>query len=408
MISTVGIDVGKRFLDMASFPGALTWRFGNEPSGVAELVAEVKRMAPAPDIVGVEATGTYDALVIQQLEAAGLPVVRLQSLKIRQFARAAGVLAKTDRLDALTIAPYAAVFNPPTREALDPSIRKLRHLMTRRRQLLSIMTSEKIRVHHADPSQVEVFTKVRATLQALLDQIEQNLNDLVLQDADLRLRAALLNTAPGIGKVTIWTLLSYLPELGSMNRGQVASLVGVAPFAFESGEMTGRRHIRGGRTLLRQGLYMAAMRAIRADAPESVLTQYRDRLRAQGKPWRVVIVACIRKLVVPLNAMVRDGTGWEQRLLPDYMQTTSSDATGDALECFEREAGKAAPLRRTYSDAMKNEAVELVRAGYGRYEVALKLEIPPGTLWHWLNKAGVLQQSGASSRGGLEPGGEAS
>jgi len=386
MISAVGIDVGKRYLDMASYPDALTWRFANDPDGVAELVAEIQRMEPSPDLVGVEATGTYDALVMHELEVAGLPVVRLQSLKIRQFARAAGVLAKTDRLDALTIARYAAVFNPPIRKALNPTVRRLRHLMTRRRQLLAIMTSEKIRVHHADPSQYEAFAQVRTTLQSLLDRIEQQLNDLVLQDADLRRRAALMNTAPGMGKVTIWTLLSYLPELGSLNRGQVASLVGVAPFAFESGEMTGRRHIRGGRTLVRQGLYMATMRAIREDAPESVLTQYRDRLRAQGKPWRVVHVACMRKLIVAVNAMIRDGVGWEGQLVAVDKDLWVDPASTNEIPVHDANSGfLRKKRRRTYPDSLRSEAVDLVRSGYGIHMVAMKLGVPNGTVWNWVH-----------------------
>jgi transposase len=386
MKSTVGIDVGKRFLDMATYPGALTWRFVNEPSGIAELVTEIERMVPAPDLIGVEATGTYDALVLQELETAGMPVVRLQSLKIRQFARAAGILAKTDRLDALTIARFAAVFNPPRRKAPEQIIRQLRHLMTRRRQLLSIMTSEKIRIHHADPSQLEAFERVRTTLRSLLEQIEQNLTELVLQDGDLRTRAELLNTAPGIGKVTMWTLLSYLPELGRMNRSQVAALVGVAPFAHDSGAMAGRRHIRGGRTLVRQALYMAVMRAIREDAPESALTLYRDRLQAQGKPWRVVIVACMRKLIVALNAMIRDGVGWEGQLTASDANIGYDRQSPTRTSIDDTSSGAVSgKQRRTYPASLRIEAIELVQSGHGIHMVATKLGVPNGTVWNWVH-----------------------
>jgi transposase len=302
----IGLDVSKAVIDAVVRPTGEVQQFANDAPGHAALVAWAQPLAPAALVL--EPTGGYERAATVALMAAGLPAVVVNARQIRDFARSTGQLAKTDRLDAAVLALFAERVQPPVRPLGDAATGELADLVTRRRQLQDMLTMEKNRLGLARG-------RVRRDVQAHIRWLEKRLHE---TDDDLRqaieaspvwrVKEELLRSVPGIGPVSARTLLALLPELGTLNRKQVAALVGVAPLARDSGQWRGRRVIWGGRAAVRQVLFMAALVASRRNP---VLAAFYARLRAAGKPAKVALVACMRKLLTILNAMLAHGTSWQ-------------------------------------------------------------------------------------------------
>ncbi len=302
----VGIDVGKAHIDVFVHPSGAAFRLNRDAAGLDDLLVRLRPCAPT--LIVLEATGGFERVVTAALWGAGLPVAVVNPRQIRDFARASGCLAKTDRLDPRVIAGFAAAIRPEQRPQPDAAACELADLVARRRQLVEMISTETMR------SQQARLAAVRRQLAAHLAWLNKELGQL---DADLDAavraspawceRAALLLSVPGVGAATTRTLLADLPELGSLDRRRIAALVGVAPVAHDSGQHHGARHIRGGRSAVRAALYMAAWIGSRWNP---VLKETYQRLRAAGKPRKVALVACMRRLLTILNAMVRDNTPW--------------------------------------------------------------------------------------------------
>jgi transposase len=306
MLSFCGIDVSKDRLDVMVLPEEQSFAVRNDAAGWAELIARLRGFAIAA--IGLEASGGYERGAMRALLAAGLPACQVNPFKLRQFAKASGILAKSDRLDARVIASFIAAM--PTRRAQRHSlaIERLTEMLTVRRQL----SDEKIAAQNAS-AMLENVMLLRLSrrrigrLAADIDMLDTNLIEIVRTDATLAHRYELLTSMPGVGPVLACTLIALLPELGTMSRKQVAALVGVAPYAFESGKFKGQRCIWGGRAPVRDVLYMAAMSASNWNP---VLKAFHHRLKAAGKLPKVAIVAVMRKIITTLNAMVRDDVVW--------------------------------------------------------------------------------------------------
>ena len=301
----IGLDIAKATVDGVVRPTGAIVQFPNTPPGHTALVAWVTACAPTGLVL--EATGGYERGVVLALAAAGLPVVVVNPRQVRAFARSTGQLAKTDRLDAALLALFAERVQPAVRPLSDAATAELAELITRRRQVLDMLTMEKQRLPL-------VRTRVRRDVQAHITWLERRLGDTdeALREAIeaspvWRVQEDLLRSVPGMGPVASRTLLALLPELGHLNRKQIAALAGVAPFARDSGAWRGTRVIWGGRAQVRRVLYMAALVASRHNP---VLRALYARLRAAGKPAKVALVACMRKLLTILNAMLHTGTRW--------------------------------------------------------------------------------------------------
>jgi transposase len=301
----LGIDVSATTLDSASATGA-TWQHANTPAGIAQLVAALA--VPAPTLIVLEATGAYHASVTSALVAAGLPVAVVNPRQIRRFAESVGQLAKTDRLDAALLARFAATVQPPVRALPDAATQELAALIDRRRQLLEMLTMERNRLPVARRS---VQASLRQTIRALeraLAALEDETDRWIKDSPVWRAREDLLTSVPGIGPQTARALIARLDELGRTSSREIAALVGVAPFAQESGRWRGQRRIRGGRADVRTLLYMAALTAARCNP---VIRALYRRLKAAGKPTKVALTACMRRLLVIVNAMVRKNERWQ-------------------------------------------------------------------------------------------------
>lgn len=301
----VGIDVSKASLDVALSPGAERWTVGNDAAGVSALVPRLQALRPA--LVVLEATGGYERTAVAALAAAGLPVIVANPRQIRAFARAVGQLAKTDRLDAAMLARFGAQVRPTPRPLPDAQAQALDALLTRRRQLIEMLTAEKNRLTAAVPAVRRGITQHIRWLERQLDDVDGELGALIEASPLWRAQDDLLQSVPGVGPVLSRTLLGELPELGRLTHKQIAALVGVAPMARDSGTWRGRRGVTGGRAPVRTALYMAAVTA--AHHNPTIRVFYR-RLRAAGKPAKVALTACMRKLLTILNAMMRAGTYW--------------------------------------------------------------------------------------------------
>jgi transposase len=303
----VGVDVSKHRLDIHLRPSGEGFTLDHDDGSVAALIERLGALTPA--LIVLEATGGMEVRLGAALAAAGLPVAIVNPRQVRAFARAMGRLAKTDRLDAAVIAHFAEAVRPPVRPLPDEATRHLGALVARRRQLLEMLVAERNRRHAADPVLHGRIDAHLRWLEEALAEIEQDLDGAVRESAIWRAKEALLRSVPGIGHVSARTLLAELPELGSLTRRQAAALVGVAPFSRDSGGMRGRRTVWGGRARLRACLYMAAVAAARGSNP--VIAGFYKRLRLAGKPAKLALTACMRKLVVTLNAMLRSGTAWQ-------------------------------------------------------------------------------------------------
>ena len=303
---TVGIDVAKAQLDVAVQPTGTTWTVARARGGLRRLQGQLEALRPTRIVL--EASGGYERAVVAALSAAGLPVVVVNPRQTRDFARAHGILAKTDRLDARVLARFAAAVRPPLRPQPSAAVQDLQLLSRRRRQLVADRAAEQQRRRH-DRAHLDLgFDPLAAALTAALAQVDRQLAALVQAEPALRARAAWLQSIPGIGPVTAAVLLAEVPELGTCSRQQVAALVGVAPFNRDSGAWRGRRSCWGGRAQVRAALYMAALTATRVNP---TLRACYQRLIATGKPPKVALVACMRKLLVLCNALCKYQTTWD-------------------------------------------------------------------------------------------------
>jgi transposase len=306
----VGIDVAKHRLDVHLRPSGESFTIDYSEEEVAALVE--RRLLPLePTLIVLEATGGLEVRLAAALAAAALPVAVVNPRQVRSFARAMGRLAKIDRLDAKVIAHFAEAVRPPVRPLPDEATRHLGALVARRRQLLEMLVAERNRRQAADRALHERIDAHLSWLENALAEIEGDLDGAVRGSPVWRAKEELLRSVPGVGPVSARTLLAQLPELGSLTRRQVAALVGVAPFNRDSGKMRGRRTIWAGRAALRACLYMAAVAAA-ARGSNPVIASFYRRLRLAGKPAKLALTACMRKLVVTLNAMLRTNTAWKQ------------------------------------------------------------------------------------------------
>jgi transposase len=302
----VGIDVAKDRLDVHVRPAGERFVVARDGEGIEELARRLN--AVTPTLVVLEATGGFETVVAAGLAAAGLPVAVVNPRQIRDFARATARLAKTDTLDAAVIAHFAEAVNPPVRLLADPQQRLLGELMARRRQLIEMMVAEGNRRRLLTARRaLKSVDRVLAVLKAQLEEIDHDIDIAVRGTPAWREAEDLLISVPGIGHKIARTLIAEMPELGRLDRRQIAALTGVAPFNRDSGTLRGRRTITGGRAVVRSALYMSVLVSIRRKLP---LAMTYHRLRASGKPAKVAIVACMRKLVTTLNAILRDKKPW--------------------------------------------------------------------------------------------------
>ena len=301
----VGIDVSKATLDVAVRPSGEPWHAANDDAGIAALVARLRPLAPA--LIVLEATGGCETAVVAALAAAGLTVVVANPRQVRDFAKATGQLAKTDALDAQVLALFAERVRPEPRPLPDAAVQALDALLTRRRQLLEMLVAEQNRLGFAAAAVRRDITQHIHWLQRRLRDVDEDLEQAVRSSPVWRLKEDLLRSVPGVGPVVSRTLLGELPELGTLTHKQIAALVGVAPRARNSGTLRGKRIVWGGRAPVRAALYMGALVATRYNP--RIQACY-TRLRAAGKPAKVALVACMRKLLTILNAILRTGTPW--------------------------------------------------------------------------------------------------
>jgi transposase len=305
----VGIDVAKAELVISVLPGPERFTVENDEPGVRALARRIA--ASRPQLIVLEATGGYELLAVAALAAVALPVVVVNPRQVRDFAKATGQLAKTDRIDADILARFADVVRPEVRIIPDVAAQELDALLTRRRQLLEMLQAERNRegqVFGRGKKQVRKSLTMHITLlERELQKTDTDLSEMVRQSPVWRERDELLRSVPGVGPVLSRTLLADLPELGRLSRRAIAKLVGVAPLSRDSGTLRGRRFVQGGRAAVRGVLYMAALVATRRNA---VIREFYLRLVAVGKPKKLALVACMRKLLTILNTMVRTNTTW--------------------------------------------------------------------------------------------------
>ncbi len=301
----VGIDVAKATLDLALEPGGEVWSVTNDGAGVQELVS---RLVPlAPTLIVLEATGGFEAAAVAAIASAGLPVVVANPRQVRDFAKACGRLAKTDAIDARILARFAERVRPAPRPLPTEAAQLLDALLTRRRQLVEMLTAETNRLGLArGPVRRDISAHIR-WLERRLGDVDGELAAAIQASPVWRAKDDLLQSVPGVGRVLSLTLLAELPELGRLSRREIAALVGVAPLNRDSGQRRGKRLVWGGRAPVRAVLYMGALAATRANP---VIRGFYERLRTSGKPFKVALTACMRKLLTILNAMVRHDTRW--------------------------------------------------------------------------------------------------
>ena len=301
----VGVDVSKHHLDWTLGGKGQVSRCANTAAGVRRLLAKLRVLEF--DAVIVESTGGYERTLVDRLSAAGVPMARVNPWRVRRFGEGLGVLAKTDPLDARILALYGEKARPPRRPLVDPKQRQMADLARRRQQLIAMLVAEKSRLDTASPPIRRDIKALIAVLERRVAKLNDRIDAAIAADPEHSERFERLQTAPSVGPGVARALLVDLPELGTLDRRKIASLVGVAPFARDSGRKSGQRRIRAGRARPRTALYLAAMNGARFNP---VLRALYQRLIANGKPPKVALVALARKLLTILNAMVRDRTDW--------------------------------------------------------------------------------------------------
>jgi len=303
----IGIDVSKDRLNVCVLPSGQTFELGNDDDGIATLVERLK--AVGPDAVALEATGGFEKTATVGLAAAGMPVLVVNPAQVRAYANALGQRAKTDPIDAEVIARFVSATQPEIRPLRDEAAQALLQLVTRRRQIMEMIVAEQNRAYHArEPRTQKSIRRLLAALRRELQSIDEDLDTHIRTSPIWRVREKLLTSVPGVGSTTARILIAELPELGTLDRRQIAALTGLAPFTRQSGKWRGKTFIGGGRANARTALFMAALVAIRHNP---VLRAFRDRLIANGKPKIVAVIAVMRKLVTILNAIVRDNRPWQ-------------------------------------------------------------------------------------------------
>lgn len=302
----IGIDVSKDFLDLCALPGGESSRFANKAAGIASMVAKVKDLSPT--LIVLEATGGCEISAVAAMVEASLPVAVVNPRQVRDFAKATGQLAKNDALDAGVLALFADKVRPPLRALPDKETRALGDLVARRRQISGMLTMEKNRFKQASsPMSREIKDHIQ-WMEKRMKVLEDQLHELLISSPLWKEKDELLQSAPGVGSALSVTLLAELPELGTLNRRQIAALVGIAPFVRDSGHWRGKRFIWGGRAAVRATLYMGALVATRHNP---VIQAFYKRLRAAGKAPKLALTACMRKLLTILNSMMKNRTPWQ-------------------------------------------------------------------------------------------------
>ncbi len=307
----VGIDVAKHTLDLAVRPAGPCWTLAHDPAAFPALVAQLRQLAPTRIVL--EATGGLETLLATTLAAAGLPVAVVNPRTARDFAKASGRLAKTERVDAQALAHLGEALAPACYQAPSAYEQAFEALLTRRRQLVEMLVAEKNRLsqpHLPAPIQADL-TAHRQWLEARLAQLDDDLRQALQQSPIWRTHDELLRSVPGLGHVTARTLLVQLPELGRLSHKQIAALVGVAPYTQQSGQWRGASHIRGGRASVRRVLYMATLTAVRCNP---VIKAFYQKLKAAGKASKVALTACMHKLLTILNAMLKQQKRWNPKI----------------------------------------------------------------------------------------------
>lgn len=305
----VGIDVAKDSLEIAT-SAQERWSYPNEPKGHRGLCQRLRELQP--QLVVLEATGGYEQPLLATLGEAGLPAVAVNPRQVRQFARAVGRLAKTDRIDATMLVRFGQHVQPEVRPLPDEQTRQLAALLTRRGQVLEMLQAERNRLEHAEgPVRTDLREHV-VFLVKRLKVVDRDLDGQLRQSPLWRAKEKLLKSIPGVGSQTVLRVVAMLPELGLLPNKQLAALVGLAPYNCDSGTLRGQRHCWGGRVAVRNTLYMATLSAIRCNPP---IRAFYERLRAAGKPSKVALVACMHKLLQVMNAIVRDRVEWSPPML---------------------------------------------------------------------------------------------
>ena len=306
----IGIDTSQTILDVYIRPEGSFQSFDNTPGGIKSAIAFIKPFKP--NRVLIEATGRLEMEFFCAADKAGLPICVCNPMQIRQFAKASGRLAKTDKLDAQTIAHFGEALKPEFTQLKPEKLRLASDLLTVRSQCLEMSTMQKNRLKRMPKSVHKPIANVLKTIKKELDSIDQKLDKLIAKIPQWQARVDQLTSAKGVGKVLAYTLISDLPELGQLNRKQIAALVGIAPMNRDSGKHEGKRYIRGGRHKVRTVLFVSMLSAIQCHPKLKPMYQ---RLVAAGKPKKVAIVACMRKQLIILNTMVRNGTMWDENMI---------------------------------------------------------------------------------------------
>jgi transposase len=302
----VGIDVSKKWLDVAIQPTDRTWRVLNDADGITNLSQQLK--AVGPQRIVVEATGGYEARLVKELCTANLPLSHVNPLRVRRYAEGMNWFAKTDKIDAKVLANFGEKANPRLTILPGDVEKHLAALLKRRKQVLDMLTAERNRLENVDPDIREYIESIITSLKEQLAELDREIDQLTKNTPEIKHKKALLISTPGVGKITAATLIATLPELGVCNRKQIAALVGTAPFNNDSGNKRGRRKTKGGRADVRCVLYMATLTATWCNPV--IKAHYKNLIEA-GKLPKVAIVACMRKLLVILNAMMRTQTTWK-------------------------------------------------------------------------------------------------
>lgn len=319
----IGIDVAKSKVDVCIRPTGEVMSVACNDRELAELARKLQPLKP--ERIVLEATGGYEQPVVQALAKAELPVIVMNPRQVRDFAKSVGKLAKTDRVDAAILAHFAEVIKPEIRPLPGEKSRTLAALNTRRRQLVAAAAEEKVRLQQAhDPLIVQSIESTLDFLEQQRKTIESQINLLIKNSPELDAQSKLLQTAPGVGKTTAQVFVSEVPELGKISSKAIAALVGVAPISRDSGQFRGRRMIQGGRFEVRAALYMATFNAVHVDGS---LRDFFLKLQKNGKPYKVAMVACMRKLLVSLNAMARDNKPWNGTVGHDCRRKKGSAKT---------------------------------------------------------------------------------
>lgn len=301
-----GIDVSQDFLDVGLWPAAVHQRFPYDPNGLVQVLTFLQQQQP--QVIVIEATGGIEQPLVAELQAVAAPVVVVNPRQPRDFARALGLLAKTDRLDALILARFGHATQPEIRPLPDATQRMFQEVVARRRQLIQMKVAETNRLRRTKTPKIQQSLQaILAAIKLQLQDLDRELDELIQASPAWRKTEQLIRDVPGLGPVVARTVIAALPEAGKLARGPIAALVGVAPFNRDSGKFRGRRMISGGRSEVRNVIYMAAITASRCNP---VIKPFYERLLQAGKPKKLALTACLRKLVVIINAILRTKTPW--------------------------------------------------------------------------------------------------